>query len=78
MIVRRAVAGVVAAGLLVAGCTTTARAPRADADGAARTAAAPQRCSPSDQDRDAWFCVIGQLLYAIVAGMEVGVDLRPK
>ena len=78
MIAMRAFASVLVAALLLAGCATATPAPRADADGVARPAAALQRCSPSDPDRFAWFCVIGQLIYAVVAGMEAGVDLRPK
>jgi hypothetical protein len=32
-----------------------------------------KRCSPSDPDRYAWFCVVGQLLYNIAGGREFSV-----
>jgi uncharacterized protein YceK len=61
--VRRVVVALLAA-MLLAGCATAT--PRG-ASGARETSAAPQRCSPRDPDRWAWFCVVGQILYGAAA-----------
>jgi hypothetical protein len=73
----RASASLLVAAALVAGCATSAPGPHAER---VEPGAEPayQRCSSRDPDRSAWFCVIGQILYAVVAGMEAGVDIRPK
>jgi hypothetical protein len=73
----RAFASLLVAAALVAGCATSTPGPYA---ARVEPGAEPayQRCSSRDPDRSAWFCVIGQILYAVVAGMEAGVDIRPK
>jgi hypothetical protein len=73
----RASASLLVAAALVAGCAASPPGPRA-ASVEPGAEPAVQRCSPRDPDRSAWFCVIGQILYAVVAGMEAGVDIRPK
>jgi hypothetical protein len=57
----RRLAPTLLAAVLLAGCATSAPRPF----GPAVTAASqtPRRCSPSDPDRWAWFCVVGQILY---------------
>ena len=59
---RRSVA-ILLAVIVLAGCATTApERPRTPA-----AAEAPRRCSPTDPDRWAWFCVVGQILYGAAA-----------
>jgi len=53
------------AAVLLAGCATSTP-PRASTSGP-ETTQAPRRCSPSDPDRWAWFCVVGQILYGAAA-----------
>jgi hypothetical protein len=57
---RRSIPILLAAALL-AGCATTTGPAASRADASSR---APRRCSPADPDRAAWFCVVGQILYA--------------
>jgi hypothetical protein len=38
--------------------------------GESKPAGGIKRCSPSDPDRSAWFCFVGQLLYNVVGGMQ--------
>jgi len=47
------------AAILLAGCATAAPTRSRPAD----ASEAPRRCSTSDPDRWAWFCVVGQVLY---------------
>ena len=60
--------------LLVAGCATAAPPPST----AASESKSIKRCSPSDPDRHAWFCVIGQILYGVAGAMQPdgGYSLR--
>ena len=60
--------------MLVGGCATAAPAPSA----AASESKSIKRCSPSDPDRHAWFCVIGQILYGVAGAMQPdgGYSLR--
>ena len=65
--------------LLLGGCATgTASAPASVASGESRSAGVIKRCSPSDPDRYAWFCVIGQVLYGVAGAMQPdgGYSLR--
>jgi len=65
--------------LLSAGCATSGRPPAPAAAGEAPgSAGAITRCSPSDPDRHAWFCVIGQILYNVAGAMQPdeGYSLR--
>ena len=59
--------------LLVGGCAT-ATPPST----AASESKSIKRCSPSDPDRHAWFCVIGQILYGVAGAMQPdgGYSLR--
>ena len=59
---RRSVAILLAA-IVLAGCATTAP----ERSGTAAAAEAPRRCSPTDPNRWAWFCVVGQILYGAAA-----------
>jgi hypothetical protein len=63
--------------LLVAGCATAAPPP-STAGGEPKSTSAIKRCSPSDPDRHAWFCVIGQILYGVAGAMQPdgGYSLR--
>jgi outer membrane biogenesis lipoprotein LolB len=56
----RRTALVLLAAILLAGCATTARPSASRPDQASQT---PRRCSTTDPDRWAWFCVVGQILY---------------
>ena len=60
--------------LLVVGCATAAPPPST----AASESISIKRCSPSDPDRHAWFCVIGQILYGVAGAMQPdgGYSLR--
>jgi hypothetical protein len=60
--------------VLVGGCAT-ATPPASTAD---RESKSIKRCSPSDPDRHAWFCVIGQILYGVAGAMQPdgGYSLR--
>ena len=60
--------------LLVGGCATAAPPPST----AASESKSIKRCSPSDPDRHAWFCVIGQILYGVAGAMQPdgGYSLR--
>lgn len=64
------VAAVVLAAML-AGCGSVEPArPPASAFSSSSPSGAIKRCSPSDPDRNAWFCVIGQLFYNVAGGMQ--------
>jgi hypothetical protein len=52
--------------LLVGGCATAAP----PSSTAAAESKSIKRCSPSDPDRRAWFCVIGQILYGVAGAMQ--------
>jgi hypothetical protein len=63
--------------LLVGGCATAA--PQlSTAGGDSRSSSAIKRCSPSDPDRRAWLCVVGQILYGVAGAMQPvgGYSLR--
>ena len=65
--------------LLGAGCATgTTSVSASTGAGEPRSTSAIKRCSPSDPDRHAWFCVIGQILYGAAGAMqpEGGYSLR--
>ncbi len=65
--------------LLLGGCATgTASPPPSAAGGESRSTGAIKRCSPSDPDRHAWFCVVGQILYGVAGAMQPdgGYSLR--
>ena len=71
---------VVIAAILVAGCATGGQ-PSAPAT--AGTAGDPRpaearRCSATDPDRFAWFCVIGQIVYGAISSLQpdAGLGLR--
>jgi hypothetical protein len=64
---------VLLAALLLAGCATTSPPPRR----AAGASEAPRRCSPADPDRWAWFCVMGQILYAAASFFSPPNELAP-
>jgi outer membrane biogenesis lipoprotein LolB len=57
----RRLAAVLLAALLLTGCATSG--PARPVVSATETSQTPRRCSPSDPDRWAWFCVVGQILY---------------
>ena len=59
--------------LLAGGCATATPPPSAD-----RESKSIKRCSPTDPDRQAWFCVIGQILYGVAGAMQPdgGYSLR--
>ena len=63
--------------LLFGGCATAAPPP-STAGGESKSTSAIKRCSPSDPDRHAWFCVIGQILYGVAGAMQPdgGYSLR--
>lgn len=72
----RASFSVVVVVLLLAGCaTSTTPIVPAPAEPEGRVAA--QRCSASDPDRFAWFCVIGRALYGAAAFMQPD-SFRPR
>ena len=78
---RAGTACVVLAGvLLVGGCGASVQPsyPTSASGGEPKPAGGIKRCSPSDPDRSAWFCVVGQLLYNVVGGMQPdgGYSLR--
>ena len=75
---RRAARGacaVAVAALLIGGCaaTTPPTGPTSSVGDQPRPTAGIKRCSPSDPDRYAWFCIVGQLLYNIAGGRELSV-----
>ena len=51
--------------VLLAGCATSGPPPFSPS--AAEAPRKPQRCSPADPDRRAWFCLVGQVLYGAAA-----------
>jgi hypothetical protein len=59
--------------LLCGACATAAPPPTA-----ASESKSIKRCSPSDPDRHAWICVIGQILYRVAGAMQPdgGYSLR--
>jgi len=59
------------AALLVAGCASVHVSSPLD-DPRAPSTTAVKRCSPSDPDRSAWFCKVGQLIYNLVGSGQVG------
>ena len=63
--------------VLVLGCATAAPPP-STAGAESKSTSAIRRCSPSDPDRHAWFCVIGQILYGVAGAMQPdgGYSLR--
>ena len=71
----RAVGAVAVAALLVGGCAASARQadPASSVSDQPKPTAGIKRCSPSDPDRYAWFCIVGQLLYNIAGGRELSV-----
>jgi len=58
--------------LLVGGCATAAPPPST----AASESKSIKRCSPSDPDRHAWFCVVGQILYSILSIFQQDISSR--
>jgi hypothetical protein len=65
--------------LLVGGCATgTTSVSASIGGGEPKSTSAIKRCSPSDPDRHAWFCVIGQILYGVAGAMQPdgGYSLR--
>ena len=75
----RDVVALAAAAFIVAGgsgCASVHVASPLDDPRAPSTAV--KRCSPSDPDRSAWFCVLGQFLYNLVGVMQPdgGYSLR--
>ena len=70
-------ASLVVTALLIGGCATAPPPPSA-AGGESKSTSAIKRCSPSDPDRHAWFCVIGQILYGVAGAMQPdgGYSLR--
>ena len=61
--------GLVLAALLVCGCATSAPRPTStDADAEPRPAV--RRCSDTDPDRFAWFCIVGFVLYGAAAFLQ--------
>ena len=64
--------------LLIGGCATGTASPPPSAADASKSSSAIKRCSPSDPDRHAWFCVIGQILYGVAGAMQPdgGYSLR--
>jgi hypothetical protein len=51
--------------MLLAGCATAG--PSRPSASAAEASAPPRRCSLTDPDRWAWFCVVGRVLYGAAA-----------
>ena len=76
----RAYVSFVSCALLLAGCTTSSvSSPVALERSADRPSPpTPARCSAADPGRWAWFCVIGQSLYGIVANLQPDVQQRLK
>ena len=69
----------VCAAALAGGCATSTPPPPTATAGpgdAPRRATRLTRCSDVDPDRDAWFCVIGRILYATLSMMQHDVDSR--
>lgn len=77
----RAALLLVASALLLSGCATgnvSTSTSTAMSFGDTRAPSAMKRCSASDPDRNAWFCVIGQILYGVAGAMQPdgGYSLR--
>jgi hypothetical protein len=68
------------AAVLVGGCATSARPTDSTSSvgGEPKPPAGIKRCSPSDPDRYAWFCVVGQLLYSIAGGKDLSVGYSTR
>lgn len=58
--------------LLEAGCATSSPSFSATASSPAEQRGSDRltRCSSADPDRDAWFCVIGQIVYAALSMLQ--------
>ena len=77
----RAALALVSSALLLVACATgnvSTSASTGVAFGDTRAPSAVKRCSASDPDRNAWFCVIGQILYGVAGAMQPdgGYSLR--
>ena len=71
----------VSSALLLRACATgtvSTSTSTAASFGDTRAPSAMKRCSASDPDRNAWFCVIGQILYGVAGAMQPdgGYSLR--
>jgi hypothetical protein len=69
------------AAILVAGCATSTRpSPPASSSAAGDTRYATEyrRCSAADPDRFAWFCVIGQIIYATISILQSDAGPGPR
>jgi hypothetical protein len=65
--------GVVSSALLLGACATgtvSTSASTGVAFGDTRAPSAMKRCSASDPDRNAWFCIVGQILYGVTGMMQ--------
>jgi hypothetical protein len=67
--------------LLLGACATgnvSTSASTAMSFGDTRAPSAMKRCSASDPDRNAWFCIVGQFLYGVAGAMQPdgGYSLR--
>lgn len=61
----------IALAAMLAGCATVQPArPPASAFSSSSPSGAIKRCSPADPDRNAWFCVIGQLFYNVAGSVQ--------
>ena len=78
--VARTASAVAVAAVLVGGCATSARPTDSTSSvgGEPKPPAGIKRCSPSDPDRYAWFCVVGQLLYNISGGKDLSVGYSTR
>jgi hypothetical protein len=77
----RAALALVSMALLLGACATgnvSTSASTSMSFGDTRAPSAMKRCSASDPDRNAWFCVIGQILYSVTGAMQPdgGYSLR--
>jgi hypothetical protein len=66
------------AAILVAGCATSTPPANVSSAGNAGRPTEYRRCSAADPDRFAWFCVIGQIIYATIAVMQSDPGPGPR
>ena len=69
----RAALALVSSALLLGACATgnvSTSTSTGVTFGDARAPSAMKRCSASDPDRNAWFCIVGQILYGVAGAMQ--------
>ncbi len=77
----RTALALVSSALLLSACATgnvSTSASTSMAFGDTQAPSSIKRCSASDPDRNAWFCIIGQILYGVAGMMQPdgGYSLR--